>query len=316
MHKPGLVGLYPSIDTKAHEEAHIADVMLRANDGCDFWERIMEIPDKPARDRLKVHWPVVCTPHGVFAGRLDEQPISWSGLTYHDLDSAFPDALHPVQEQWVRAIAAETYVAAVGVSMSGLGLGVLCAHQGIADAAAHAAAWTSAQSRLATRFPGNWDLKTRNPARAWFVPPLMKRAPFASLPPPPGAALQGRVVQQMPAPPQESNSPPQQQIPHATEPQFLEFDDHRTPEEWARQLGNLRRRSNQWEGPCPGCGGGHDRFYITPGATKPSLVRCRICGPWSHERWARICRIVWGEPKLTPEADAAATRIAQTHPHA
>ena len=295
MHKPGLVGLYPSIDTKAHEEAYIADVMLRANDGCDFWERIMEIPDKPARDRLKVHWPVVCTPHGVFAGRLDEQPISWSGLTYHDLDGMFPDALAPGHERWVGAIAYEGYVAAVGVSMSGRGLGVLCGHHGIVDAATHAAAWMSAQSRLATRFPGNWDLKTRNPARAWFVPPLMKRAPFASLPPPPGAALQDRVVQQMPAP-----------------PRFPDFDDDRTPEQWAQQIGKMWKRSNQWEGPCPICGG-HDRFYITPGASKASLVRCRKCGPWSGDDWARLCRAVWGETKPTPEIESTVARMLAEH---
>ena len=109
----GVVGLYPSIDTKAHVNTHIVDVMLRANDGCDFWERIYNTPDKHERNRLKVKWPVVCTPHGVFTGRKDDAPISWSGLTYHDLDGMFPDA-EPGRGHWrtVDAIAALPYVAA------------------------------------------------------------------------------------------------------------------------------------------------------------------------------------------------------------
>lgn len=47
------------------------------------------------------------------------------------------------------------------------------------------------------------------------------------------------------------------------------------PDEWQAALGNLRRAGSLWQGPCPNCGEGTDRFHVN--TEPPHLVHCRVC---------------------------------------
>lgn len=49
-----------------------------------------------------------------------------------------------------------------------------------------------------------------------------------------------------------------------------------TLRDWQAALPDLKRVGKQWEGPCPGCGEGHNRFHITEKDGR-ALVGCRYC---------------------------------------
>ena len=299
MNDPGAVGLYRGIGSTAHERTGLLDALALADGGGDAWEAVYSIEDKPGRDRLKAKWPLVVTPHGIFEGRLNEAPLSWSGFTYHDLDGAFGS---PAEEAWnrarsrVRRVAEQCpFTVAAGVSVGGRGLSVLVWQPGIGDPASWEAAWDWADWNLRQALPdigGEWDETARTPARAWFVPPLMWRGEFVPLPPPPRPAAgpaSGRTpgpAAPLPAAPNEN--PLGVLATQAPAPN----DPGPTPEQWGARLG-LRFRAGQWEGPCPLCGG-DDRFFVTPGQIKASRVHCRKCGPFTSETYGQLCRAVWG----------------------
>ncbi len=60
-----------------------------------------------------------------------------------------------------------------------------------------------------------------------------------------------------------------------------------TAEEWVTRVGGLKRVGQQWQGPCPLCREGKDRFWIKDGDGKV-LVGCRRCG--SGPEWFRKLR--------------------------
>lgn len=296
MNDPGAVGLYRGIGSTAHERVGLLDALALADPGGDAWEAVYMIEEKQARDKAKAGWPVVVTPHGVFEGRLNERPLSWSGFTYHDLDGAFGSmretANNVARNRVAKAAEELSFTAAVGVSLGGRGLSVLCWQPGIASADDWEAAWEWAQWNLAQALPdigGEWDETARTPARAWFVPPMMWRGSFVPLSPRPQTPALP-VVESAPVITRSTSAPNPLGV-LATGPPTPN-DPGPSPEQWGARLG-LRFRAGQWEGPCPLCGG-DDRFFVTPGRVKASRVHCRKCGPFDSESYGRLYRIVWG----------------------
>ncbi len=301
MNDPGAVGLYGGIRTTQHERVGLeAALGLVGTDGAaDAWESVYMIEDKAERDRVKATWPVVITPHGIFEGRKNEAPVSWSGFTYHDLDGAFGSPAHPennIARNRVLRLAQECpFIAAVGVSVGGRGLSVLIWQPGIDSHDAWQTAWDWAHWNLVQALPdvgGEWDQTARTPARAWFVPPDVHSGSFTPLPAPQEAhrPSPGPVVPQAPpGGPQQPQGNPLGIL--ATQPPAPN-DPGPTPEQWGARLG-LRFRAGQWEGPCPLCGG-NDRFFVTPGAVKAARVHCRKCGPFTPESYGRLHKVVWG----------------------
>ena len=255
-----MVGVYKSIRSTDGREASISDVLdaASADAAIDLWERITAEPDDAKRKVLKSRWPLIATPHGCFEGRLDAKPTSWSGLTYHDLDCVW----NGIESQHNRAdtlaaLLAVPCVAAVGHSLSGRGISVLCRHAHITARDEFDTAWIVAQETLSDALPGlrvHWDPSTANPARGWFVPPLMQRCTHDPLPPQPPRAR------------------PQYPAAHV----MSVVAGGPTPEHWAQSFALPKLRSGQWEGPCPSCGDGEDRFFVHE-ANGRAVVWCRRC---------------------------------------
>ena len=284
------VGLYHTIQSTQGKKAHIGKVLDLANNdqAMDMWERIMEEPLKPKRDKMKNTWPLVVTPHGMFRGRRNEDPISWSGLTYHDLDAVWPGLTDQDGRSEAFAVLQDiSFVAAVGHSMSGRGLSVLCVHQQIENETEFLLAYFGAQEILTAALPRwkeLWDPTASSFARAWFVPPMMRRCKHAPLPLPPV--------------PDVVNTSPANL--HSDKPNARRLD--RNPEEWAARF-NLRKRSTQWEGPCPLCGG-DDRFYVDLRQDGSTRVACRKreCRVHTKEGWIELNTLAWGDdmPAVPP----------------
>ena len=288
------VGLYNAIQSTQGKKAHIGKVLDLANNdqAIDMWERIMEEPLKPKRNRMKNAWPLVVTPHGMFRGRKNEDPISWSGLTYHDLDAVWPELTD--QDGCSEAFATLqdlSFVAAVGHSMSGRGLSVLCVHQQIENEIEFLMAYNEAQEILMRSLPWwkeHWDPTASSFARAWFVPPMMKRCKHTPLPLPPAT--------------DDANTSPANLHKSSGNARKL----NRTPGEWAARF-NLQKRSTQWEGPCPLCGG-NDRFYVDLREDGSSRVACRKreCRIHSKDGWIELNTLAWGDDMPSVPADLSA----------
>lgn len=291
------VGLGRNITDTNTAPTPLHDVLNYANQGTDYWESCWT--DDPARRRhMKNKWPVVATPHGVFADRRNDQPITWSGLTYHDLDHAFlpagDDTGHRHRNSTLTAVLAHPHVIAAGVSLSGQGLSVLIAHTGIVNEESWDAAWQAAHRILKydIQLPagpglpvGEWDTAVANPARAWFVAPLMTHRTATPMPAP--ALPPQRPLRSVPLPTnQPAQNRPIRALGITTPP-----DSDPTPEQWGQRLG-LKYRCRQWEGPCPLCGG-KDRFFVTAGDVRNARIHCRKCGPFDSQQYADIMRKVW-----------------------
>ena len=142
--------------------------------------QIYDTVDKHERNRLKIKWPVVCTPHGVFDGRLDKHPVSWSGFTYHDFDGTFSGPDDPRRAAALRDIYEIPWVAAIGLSLSARGMSMLIYHADIHDAETHHAAWWWASAPSRRRHSKTIDIRRTGQSNTEPRPRLVRAAAHAT----------------------------------------------------------------------------------------------------------------------------------------